>query len=98
MQYLEPLELEAGRQTKYYGSIEVGRLVMNKINPKKLLTSKWTAANPTNKEKHFLITELKFDEEGEVIHCLIEAVFSKREIAINWEDLKDSEHWLQGWC
>ncbi len=42
---------------------------MNNINPKKLLNSKWTAVKPVNKEKHFLITELKFDEEGEVIHC-----------------------------
>lgn len=70
---------------------------MNKINPKKLLRSKWTAVHPTNKEKHFLITELKLDDEGEVIHCLIEAVFTKREEVINWQDLKDSERWVQGW-
>lgn len=70
---------------------------MNKINPKKLLRSKWTAVHPTNKEKHFLITELKLDDDGEVIHCLIEAVFTKREEAINWQDLKDSERWVQGW-
>jgi tryptophan-rich hypothetical protein len=70
---------------------------MNKINPKKLLRSKWTAVHPTNKEKHFLITELKLDDEGEVIHCLIEAVLTKREEAINWQDLKDSERWVQGW-
>jgi tryptophan-rich hypothetical protein len=70
---------------------------MNKINPKKLLRSKWTAVHPTNKEKHFLITKLKLDDDGEVIHCLIEAVFTKREEAINWQDLKDSERWVQGW-
>lgn len=70
---------------------------MNKINPKKLLRSKWTAVHPTNKEKHFLITELKLDDDGEVIHCLIEAVLTKREEAINWQDLKDSERWVQGW-
>ena len=35
---------------------------MNKINPKKLLNSKWTAVKPTNKEKHFLVTEIEFDE------------------------------------
>lgn len=71
---------------------------MNKIIPKKLLNSKWTAVSPVNKEKHFLITELKLDEEGEVIHCLIEAVFTKRAEVINWKILKNSEHWLQGWC
>ncbi|EHC06529.1 MULTISPECIES: TIGR02450 family Trp-rich protein [Shewanella] len=70
---------------------------MNKINPKKLLNSKWTAVKPTNKEKHFLVTEIEFDEEGVVISCSIEAVMSKRVIPINWHDLKDEGLWLQGW-
>jgi len=70
---------------------------MNKINPKKLLNSKWTAVKPTNKEKHFLVTEIEFDEEGLVISCSIEAVMSKRVIPINWYDLKDEGLWLQGW-
>ena len=70
---------------------------MNRINPKKLLNSKWTAIKPQNKEKHFMITEVEFDEEGEVIHCLIEAVMTKNERAIDWQDLKDNSQWLQGW-
>ncbi|HKM37854.1 MAG TPA: TIGR02450 family Trp-rich protein [Thiopseudomonas sp.] len=70
---------------------------MHQINPKKLLHSKWTAVRPVNKEKHFLVTELKFDEEGNVIHCLLEAVISNREEAIDWQDLKNTEHWRQGW-
>jgi tryptophan-rich hypothetical protein len=70
---------------------------MNKINAKKLLNSKWTAVKPFNKEKHFLITELELDENDTVIHCLIEAVISRRAQLINWAELKESEHWLQGW-
>ncbi|MDY0205691.1 MAG: TIGR02450 family Trp-rich protein [Pseudomonas sp.] len=70
---------------------------MHQINPKKLLHSKWTAVRPVNKEKHFLVTELKLDEEGNVIHCLLEAVISNREEAIDWQDLKNTEHWRQGW-
>jgi len=70
---------------------------VHQINPKKLLHSKWTAVRPVNKEKHFLVTELKFDEEGNVIHCLLEAVISNREEAIDWQDLKNTEHWRQGW-
>ncbi|WP_136678930.1 TIGR02450 family Trp-rich protein [Neptunomonas sp. XY-337] len=70
---------------------------MHRINPKKLLHSKWTAVKPVNKEKHFLVTEVEFDEEGQVVHCLIEAVSSKREISIDWRCLKDQTHWLQGW-
>lgn len=70
---------------------------MNKLHPKKLLNSKWTAVNPTNKEKHFLITEVEYDEDGEVIHCVVEAVMSKRPIEIDWHDLRDTQKWLQGW-
>ena len=70
---------------------------MNTINPKKLLNSKWTAVNPLNREKHFMVTDVEFDEEGVVIACLIEAVLSKRATSIEWQDLKDSEQWLQGW-
>ena len=62
---------------------------MNSINQKKLLNSKWTAAVPINKEKHFIVTEIEFNEEGIVISCLIEAVMSKRAFQINWHDLKD---------
>ncbi|WP_025562619.1 TIGR02450 family Trp-rich protein [Psychromonas sp. SP041] len=70
---------------------------MNKINPKKLLRSKWTAVKSINKEKHFLITEVDFDEDGGVILCLLEAIISHRTTDINWHDLKDTEQWLQGW-
>lgn len=70
---------------------------MNKINPKKLLHSKWTACHPVKKEKHFIVTELDFDDEGEVILCLIEAVISKRSESIDWKVLKNEDNWLQGW-
>ena len=70
---------------------------MNEINPKKLLNSKWTAVKPIMKEKHFLVTELEFDEEGDVVHCLIEAVISNRSAPILWKELKNSDNWLQGW-
>ena len=70
---------------------------MHNINPKKLLNSKWTAVRPQNKEKHFIVSEIEFDEEGTVIRCCIEALMSKRNTAIQWQDLKDSSHWLQGW-
>ncbi|MFT5396023.1 MAG: tryptophan-rich hypothetical protein [Gammaproteobacteria bacterium] len=70
---------------------------MNTINPKKMLNSKWTAVEPTKKEKHFMVTEVEFDEEGAVIFCLIEAVISKRSISIRWQDLKDVNQWAHGW-
>ena len=70
---------------------------MNRINPKKLLKSKWTAVTPTKKEKHFIVSEIEFDEEGTVTLCCIESVMSKRPIPINWHNLKDESHWAHGW-
>ncbi len=70
---------------------------MHQINPKKLLRSKWTAVKPKHKEKHFMVTELEFDEEGNVIYCLLEAVLTKRATAIDWQQLKNSAEWQHGW-
>lgn len=70
---------------------------MNNINPRKLLNSKWTAVTPTNKEKHFLVNEIEFDEDGVVLSCSIEAVMTKRVLAIAWQDLKDDKIWALGW-
>lgn len=70
---------------------------MNKINPRKLLNSKWTAVTPVNKERHFIVSGIKFDEEGIVVSCSIEAVMSKRSVPINWHDLKDDCDWVHGW-
>ena len=70
---------------------------MNKINPKKLLNSKWTAVAPTNKEKHFMVTEIEFDEEGIVLSCSLQAVLTKRSLAINWQDLVNDNNWIHGW-
>ena len=70
---------------------------MNPIHPKKLLHSKWTAVQPVNKEKHFMVTEVEFDEEGAVVDCVIEAVMSKRTESIDWTVLKNTDNWRQGW-
>ncbi|WP_425355957.1 TIGR02450 family Trp-rich protein, partial [Psychromonas arctica] len=55
-----------------------------------MLRSKWTAVKSINIEKHFLITEVDFDEDGGVILCLLEAIISCRTTDINWHDLKDT--------
>ncbi|MEX1668320.1 TIGR02450 family Trp-rich protein [Zhongshania guokunii] len=70
---------------------------MNVVNPKKLLNSKWTAVSPENKEKHFIVTEAKFDEYQTLYHCELEAVMSKRSFTLQWRELKDANRWLCGW-
>lgn len=52
---------------------------------------------PLNKEKHFIILEVEYDEDAAVVSCLIEAIMSKCLTQIYWRDLKDAEKWLQGW-
>ena len=70
---------------------------MNRINPNKLLLSKWTAAHPQNREKHFLVTELIRDEEGTVLEVELQAVLTQRSERLDWQVLKDSKLWLLGW-
>lgn len=70
---------------------------MNRINPRKLLLSKWTAARPLNREKHFLVTELFCDEQGTVLEVELQAVMSLRNQRISWTHLQDAETWRMGW-
>ena len=70
---------------------------INKVNPKSLLHSKWTKVDITNKEKHFIITLVKFDEEQKLVECIIEAVMTNNEYAIDWRELKDINKWGIGW-
>ncbi len=70
---------------------------INQINPAKLLLSKWTAVVPKNKEKHFLITRVDKDEQDTVTSCSLEAVLTRNEYSVNWQELKDKSRWLAGW-
>ena len=70
---------------------------MHRIHPKKLLHSKWTAVQPRNKEKHFLVTQVLCDEDEVPQTCILEAVLSRREYEVPWRQLKNASQWLQGW-
>ena len=70
---------------------------MNKVSPKTLLHSKWTKIEVNDKEKHFVITKVIFDEKQKVVECVIEAVISLCEYNIDWRDLKKSTCWKIGW-
>jgi len=69
----------------------------HRLNPRKLLLSKWTAAQPQNREKHFLVTELFRDEEGTVIDIELQAVLTQRSQRLPWQALQDAGAWLMGW-
>lgn len=70
---------------------------MNKLNPRKLLLSKWTAAHPVHREKHFLVTELFCDEEGTVLDIELQAILTKRNERLPWHVLQNAETWQMGW-
>jgi len=70
---------------------------MNRINPAKLLLSKWTAADPRNKEKHFLVTELFVDDEGTVLEIELQAVMTRRSERLPWQTLQNVDAWKIGW-
>jgi tryptophan-rich hypothetical protein len=72
---------------------------MNRLNPKKLLLSKWTAVHPIAKQKHFLVSKIITPEapNGNIEYIELEAVYTKKITLLAWKDLTDSNIWIQGW-
>jgi len=71
----------------------------NRLSPRKLLLSKWTAVTPKNREKHFVVIRVIEPEppEAPVELVEIEAVHSKRSFLLHWRELTDGGRWRQGW-
>lgn len=72
---------------------------MNRVDPKKLLLSKWTAVAPVARQKHFLIRAVvEPDEPGHAVEWVeIEAVHSGLVTRIAWRSLRDAAVWRRGW-
>jgi len=75
------------------------RATSNALSPKKLLHTKWTAVEPRDREKHFLVTKvIQPDLPGLPVESVeIEAVHSKRARIIGWRELTDVARWRRGW-
>lgn len=68
------------------------------LNPAKLLHSKWTAAQPKDREKHFIVVRvLTVDDAGPAERVELEAVLSRRSFQLPWRELTAGDVWLQGW-
>lgn len=65
----------------------------------KLLRSKWTAAVPLERERHFIVTALIApDAPGLQVDAItMEAVLTGRSFTMRWRELNDTAQWLQGW-
>ena len=70
---------------------------LNRFNPEKLLLSKWTAVRPSNKEKHFLVTDLLRNDDGVLLQIELQAIHSKRNQWLDWRVLQDDQQWRIGW-
>ena len=70
-----------------------------RLNPRKLLLSKWTAVTPTNKENHFVVVKRIEPEPPRLLieYVELEAVHSRRSTLMRWKDLTDVTTWRQGW-
>ncbi len=71
----------------------------NWLHAKKLVGTKWTAVAPREREKHFLVVASVDPQlaDGPVEFVDLEAVHSGRVQRLRWEQLRDPEHWRQGW-
>ena len=70
---------------------------VNRINPDKLLNSKWTAVNPVNGERHFIVVALLRDNLERITGCELEAVINRKRYVMDWQLLKEKSAWQIGW-
>ena len=94
MNKTDKTSIAPGTGVKPFGSQTARRL-----NPKKLLLSKWTAVTPHDKEKHFIVTGVIEPEPPatRIERIELEAVYSRRVFSLSWRDLTDRKQWVQGW-
>ncbi len=58
--------------------------------------SKWSAVQPRNREKHFVVTRvIRSDPEAPRVE--LQAVLTKRRIEVPLERLLDPKGWKRGW-
>lgn len=74
-------------------------LPRNRIAVRKLLSSKWTAVVPRDRERHFIVVKVVVPEPPDlrVKRIELEAVHSGRTFELDWRELKDATRWAQGW-
>ena len=80
-----------------YNSFFNSIITVNRINPEKLLLSKWSAVKPVRKERHFIVTRLLRDSTGRIIACELEAVINNNLYQFDWHELENTKRWITGW-
>ncbi|WP_205125654.1 TIGR02450 family Trp-rich protein [Pseudomethylobacillus aquaticus] len=75
------------------------QMTSRRLNPQKLLNSKWSKVAAEHKEKHFMVVKLLLaeDESRRVEQVVLEAVLTRRQWTMPWQKLLDETQWKQGW-
>ena len=76
------------------------RASQTKVGSKKLISSKWTAVQPIDKEKHFVVIRVFERRTGEstTVHLELESILSKRVRSMPLHELSDATFWKRGWA
>ena len=70
----------------------------NPVQKSKIVGSKWTARQPQNREKHFMVLGWVLDENEEPTEKVkLEAILTDTVREIHWRDLECVETWRIGW-
>lgn len=91
-----------GRATVSPGVAQMTRAPKSPGTPlhfKQLPGSKWTAVEPVDRGKHFVVVAtlppVTAGEPPERV--VLEAVHSRRQREIEWRELRESARWRRGW-
>ena len=71
----------------------------HQLNAEKLRLSKWTAVEPRDREKHFLVVRVINPEAArhKIQEVEMEAVMTHRRFVLRREELTDVRKWAPGW-
>ncbi|MEB3733591.1 TIGR02450 family Trp-rich protein [Halopseudomonas pachastrellae] len=69
----------------------------DRINPAKLLHSKWTAVAPQSGKKHFMVVEVEYDEKARCCLACWRQCSPRVSTRLTGVELKNTERWRQGW-
>ncbi|WP_208726504.1 TIGR02450 family Trp-rich protein [Corallococcus terminator] len=68
-----------------------------RLQRERLVGSKWTAVQPREREKHFVVLRWVGEGDDPPQELELEALLTLRLHRVPWRALADREHWLSGW-
>ena len=70
----------------------------NPVKRNKIVSSKWTARQPVDRQKHFIVLDWVLGDDGTPTEMIeIEAVLTRHVRTVPWRELGSLEIWRTGW-